>query len=79
MASQSASGELTNTSAAQAVRQRPTRQPSKAQHVRQIFYAENDCQITITAPRESSYHDIEAALTQALEEVRLRIENGIRL
>ena len=79
MASQSASGELTNTSAAQAVRQRPTRQPSKAQHVRQTFYAENDCQITITAPRESSYHDIEAALTQALEEVRLRIENGIRL
>jgi hypothetical protein len=31
------------------------------------------------APRMSSYHDVEAALLQALEEVRLRIENNIRL
>lgn len=79
LASQSASGELTNTSAAQAVRQHPTRRPSKVQHVRQTFYADNHCHITVTAPRASSYHDIEAALIQALEEVRLRIENSVRL
>lgn len=79
LASQSASGELTNTSAAQAVRQRPTRRPSKVQHVRQTFYADNQCHITVTAPRASTYHDIEAALTQALDEVRLRIENSVRL
>jgi ParB family chromosome partitioning protein len=79
LASQSANGELTNTSAAHAVRQRPTRRRSKVQHVRQIFYAENLCRITVTAPRASTYHDIECALIQALEEVRLRIENSVRL
>jgi ParB family chromosome partitioning protein len=79
LATQSANGALTNTSAAQAVRQRPTRRPSKAQHIRQTFYADNDCQIVVSAPRASTYHNIEAALTQALDEVRLRIENNIRL
>jgi len=33
----------------------------------------------VTAPLEFTYHHLEAALLQALEEVRLRIENGIRL
>lgn len=79
LASQSASGALTNTSAAQAVRQRPTHRPSKAQQIRQTFYADNDCQIVVSAPRASTYHDLEAALTQALDEVRLRIENNVRL
>jgi ParB family chromosome partitioning protein len=79
LASQSACGELTTTSAAHEVRQRPTRRRSKVQHARQIFYADNHCRITVTAPRASTYHDIEAALTQALEEVRLRIENSVRL
>ena len=79
LASQSASGTLTNTCAAQAVRERPTRRPSKVQQIRQTFYADNRCQIVVTAPRAASYHDLEAALAQALDEVRLRIENNIRL
>ncbi len=79
LATQSASGALTNTSAAQAVRLRPTRRPSKAQHIRQTFYADNDCQIIVSTPRAATYHDLEAALTQALDEVRLRIENNVRL
>jgi ParB family chromosome partitioning protein len=79
LASQSANGALTTTSAAHAVRQRPTRRPSKAQQIRQTFYADNDCQVVVSAPRTSSYHDLETALAQALEEVRLRIENNVRL
>lgn len=79
LATQSALGGLSNTTAAQMVRQRPTRRRSKPQHIRQTFFAENGCQTVVTAPRMSSYHDVEAALVQALEEVRLRIANNIRL
>lgn len=79
LATESARGALTNTSAAQAVRQRATRRSSKPLHIRQTFFAENGCQTIVTAPRMSSYHDVEAALVQALEEVRLRIANNIRL
>lgn len=79
LASQSANGALTTTSAAHAVRQRPTRRQSKAQQIRQTFFADNDCQVVVTAPRASSYHDLETALVQALDEVRLRIENNVRL
>lgn len=79
LATQSAQGALTNTTAAQVVRQRPTRRSSKPKHIRQTFFAENGCRMVVMAPRMSSYHDVEAALLQALEEVRLRIENNIRL
>ena len=79
LAEQSAQGKLTISTAAEVVRSRKTKRPSKAQHVRQTFFADNNCQIAVTAPREASYHEIEAALSQALDEVRLRIENGIRL
>jgi ParB family chromosome partitioning protein len=80
LALQSAHGTLTNTSAAaQAVRQRPTHRPSKPQHIRQTFFAENGCQTVVTIPRMSSYHDVESALIEALDEVRLRIANNVRL
>lgn len=79
LATESARGELTNTGAAQLVRQRRTRRPSKPKHIRQTFFAENGCQTVVTVPRMSSYHDVESALVEALEEVRLRIENNVRL
>ncbi|MBL8819371.1 MAG: ParB/RepB/Spo0J family partition protein [Planctomyces sp.] len=79
LASQSAAGKLTPALAAVAVRQKPIKRAAKAQSVRQTFFADNACQIVVTAPRESTYHHLEAALLQALEEVRLRIENNIRL
>ncbi|MEZ5940286.1 MAG: ParB/RepB/Spo0J family partition protein [Planctomycetaceae bacterium] len=76
---QSATGKLTNSQAAIAVRQKQTKRAAKPHSLRQTFYAENGCQLTITAPRESTYHHLQEALQQALEEVQLRIENGIRL
>ena len=79
LAAQSAEGNLTPAEAAAAVRKKPTRRAAKTQTVRQTFFADNACQIIITAPRESTYHHLEEALLQTLEEVRLRIENGIRL
>lgn len=79
LAQQSAQGKLTNSVAAQTVRNRPTKRPSKAQSVTQTFLADNACRLVITAPRTATYHDLEAALIQALDEVRLRIENNVRL
>ncbi len=79
LATQSATGNLTNSEAAIAVRQKPTKRAAKPQTIRQTFYAENGCHLTITAPTASTYHHLEAALQQAVEEVQLRIENGIRL
>lgn len=79
LAAQSAEGKLTPAEAAVAVRKKQTRRAAKTQTVRQTFFADNACQIIITAPQESTYHHLEQALLQALEEVRLRIENGIRL
>jgi len=79
LATQSADGRLTPADAAIAVRQMPIKRAAKAQSIRQTFFADNACKIVVTAPLESTYHHLEAALLQALEEVRLRIENGIRV
>ncbi len=79
LAAQSAEGNLTPAEAAAAVRKKPTRRAAKTQTVRQTFFADNACQVVVSAPRESTYHHLEEALLQAIEEVRLRIENGIRL
>ncbi len=79
LVTQSATGNLTNSQAAVAVRQKPTKRAAKPQTIRQTFYAENGCHLTITAPTASTYHHLEEALQQALEEVQLRIENGVRI
>ena len=79
LVTQSATGNLTNSQAAAAVRQKATKRAAKSQTIRQTFYAENGCHLTITAPKSSTYHHLEEALKQALEEVQLRIENGVRL
>ncbi|MEJ7590679.1 MAG: ParB/RepB/Spo0J family partition protein [Planctomycetaceae bacterium] len=79
LATQSADGKLTPAQAAVAVRQKPIKRAAKAQSVRQTFFADNACKIVVTGPLQFTYHHLEAALIQALEEVRLRIENGIRL
>lgn len=74
-----ANGQLTNTQAASSVRGRRRRTHDRSTSQRQVFYADNGWQVAVTAAAPGSYHDIEHALQQALEEVRLRIANNIRL
>ncbi|MGB7327080.1 MAG: ParB/RepB/Spo0J family partition protein [Rubripirellula sp.] len=45
----------------------------------QTFIAENGWRIVARSGRKGNYHDIEQALTEALEEVRLRIDNRVKL
>ena len=79
LADQAASGSLTKNQAAKAVKQRRGKSTSKSRGIRQTFQAENGLKITVSSNRSGTYHEIEEALIEALEEVRLRIENNIQL
>jgi ParB family chromosome partitioning protein len=74
------SGALTtHKQVAKAVRQRQGRKASKARGIRQVFQAENGIKVTVSANRNGNYHEIEEALLQALDEVRLRIDNNVQI
>ncbi len=68
-----AHGALSPAQAARAVRQRQGR--ARTYGVRQTFFTERGWTVVVSAPRKGTYHDIEQALSQALEEVRHRIDN----
>ena len=70
-------GKVTIKSATQASSGR--KQSKQARRIRQTFAAENGWKIVATSNRKGTYHDVEQALTEALEEVRLRIDNRISL
>ena len=46
---------------------------------RQTFVAENGWKVVATSTKKGSYHEIEQALSEALDEVRLRIDNRVKL
>ena len=74
-----AAGSLTLKQTAAAVRQRKGKKARRPEGIRQTFQAENGIKVTVTAKRKGTYHEIEEALEQALEEVRLRINNNIQI
>lgn len=47
--------------------------------VKQIFTTETGWKVTVTAQHKGSYEELEQALQHALDEVRLRINSGLRL
>ncbi|MBN8625622.1 MAG: ParB/RepB/Spo0J family partition protein [Planctomycetes bacterium] len=78
MAEDSAQGRLTTVDAARAVRQRRGRAATCSHNLPQRFFAEGNWRITVSGPKDGTYLDLEAALRQVLEEVRLRIDNNVR-
>ena len=62
-----------------AVKQRRSTDTKPSRGSRQTFLSENGWQIVATSTRKGTYHEIEQALTEALEEVRLRIDNRVKL
>jgi ParB family chromosome partitioning protein len=79
LAQQAASGRLTQAAAAQTARRRRRKPRSRAHGIKQTFYADAGWTITVTSRQAGTYHHIVQALFQALDEVRLRIANNIRL
>ncbi len=79
LAERVAQGQLSAPQAAKAVRQRQGKAKPAARITSQTFFGDNDWKVTVTGPKKGTYFDIEQALTQALEEVRIRINSGVQL
>lgn len=79
LAEQATRGTLTNTQAARVVARKPPRSQLTTVGSKQTFFADNGWTLIASSKTKGCYREIEQALVQALDEVRLRIENNIRL
>ncbi|TWU44946.1 Chromosome-partitioning protein ParB [Novipirellula aureliae] len=61
------------------VRQRKGKPSLQPRGVRQTFVTEEGWKVLVTSPRRGNYDEMEQALLQALDEVRLRIANKVHL
>ncbi len=68
--------EPTAKKVAAAVRQKRGRKPPATRGFNQTFFGENDVKVLVTASKKVNYHEVELALSQALEEVRHYLNNG---
>lgn len=77
LAAKAASGTLPHARTVKQVNQRRGRKVStKEKNLHQVLFAENGLRVTVSAPRKASYHEVEEALSQAIDEIRHRIKNG---
>lgn len=79
IAERATSGKLTLRQASLAVRQRKGKSPVQRRGVKQTFLADEGWKITISCSRKATYHEMQQALANVLEEVCLRIENNVVL
>lgn len=79
LAEKAATGTLTHDQAAKAVRQRKGKPKAPSRGVRQTFFTEDGWKVVVSANKKGTYHEIEQALVQTLEEVRQRIDNNVQL
>lgn len=61
------------------VRERKGKSAPKRRGLKQTFLTEDGWKITVSANKKGNYHEMEQALEQALDEVRLRIQNNVHL
>lgn len=83
-ATDSVTGEMkvTLSKAKSQVRKRqgkPTAKRRSTKGIKQTFQGEGGWQIVVTNPGQTNYHEMEQAVSQALEEIRHRINNNVRL
>ncbi len=69
-------GKLTTQKTQAAVRQRRGKPAPPKRGFRQTFLGENGMKVLVTSNAKSSYHEVELALREALEEVEHYIEQG---
>jgi len=79
LALQASDRQLTQRQTTKAVRQRKGKAAKQPRGLRQSFQAENGLKVSVTAARKGTYHEVEQALKEALEEVQLRIKNNVQL
>jgi ParB family chromosome partitioning protein len=79
MAAMARAQELTHRQVARAVSQRRGKRKPAPRATKQTFMVEKGWRVVVSSSTRGTYHDIEEALVQALDEVRLRIENNVQL
>src|SRR5262249_27167603 len=79
LAAKAAAGQLSSTQTANAVRQRQGKPKSATRITNQTFIGDNGWKVVVIGPKSGTYHDIEQALTVALDEVRTRINGRCKL
>ena len=79
LAQEAAAGKLSHDQAARVVRQRLGKPKAPARSTSQTFIAENGWKVVVSAPKKGTYFEIEQALCQALEDVRIRINSGCQI
>ncbi len=83
LASKAIAGKWTHDQAARAVRTRCGKRRSKhgraSAQVKQTFLTEGGWKIVATHAGKTTYHDLKEAITDAMEEIDLRINNNVQL
>jgi len=80
LATQAASGELSHAKTVNQIRKRRGKTSGRSRTgIHQVFLSERGLKVTVTAPSKVNYHEVELALSEALDEVRHRIRNNINL
>ena len=79
VATTSTNQPVTTRQAANIVSQRRGKSKRKAPSVHQTFIADNGIRVSVTSRTRKNYHELLEALSQAVEEVKLRIENNVHL
>jgi ParB family chromosome partitioning protein len=79
LARRSAAGSLTTADVAKVARRRKRQSLRKQPGAKQTFYSDGGWTVIVSKRQNATYDEMEQALLQALDEVRLRIANNIRL
>ncbi len=72
-------GRLTAKKARAAVRQRRGKPSSQKRGFKQTFLGENGVKVLVSTSKKVNYHEIEQALTEATEEIRHYIKQGLQV
>ena len=73
-----AAGGMTQKQTANAVRQRLGKTKAKPRGTKLTFDADDGWRVIVSANKKGSYHEVEQALQQVLDEVRHRIDNNVQ-
>jgi len=79
LAEQAAAKAITHEDAARRARKQRGKTSSTSRGVRQTFLATAGWKVVVTSNHKGTYHEVEKALLEALEEVRVRIRNNVKL
>lgn len=79
LAKLAASGAAGVKEISRATRSRAKRRPSTKRGVRLTFKLDDGWNVSVSRRQPASYHEVEQALSDALEEVRTRIRGGVQL